>query len=89
MAKLAGIENIRDFEFCWRNGKYAERVQNDIREGVELGIQGTPTFILGAYDPESRTVSGKMFSGAVSEEKFVQVIEQFLTSTRSEAKLNR
>jgi len=30
-----------------------------------------------------------MFSGAVSEEKFVQVIEQFLTSTRSEAKLNR
>jgi len=30
-----------------------------------------------------------MFSGAVSEEKFVQVIEQFLASTRIEAKLNR
>ena len=89
LVKLAGIEDIRAFETCWRKGKYEQRVQNDMREGVELGIQGTPTFILGAYDPESRTVSGKMFSGAVSEEKFVKVIEQFLTSTRSEAKLNR
>ncbi len=89
LARLSGIEDMRDFEFCWRNGKYAERVQNDIREGVELGIQGTPTFILGAYDPETRTVSGEMFSGAVSEEKFVHVIEKYLSSTRTEAKLNR
>ena len=89
MAKLAGIENIRDFEFCWRNGKYAERVQNDISDGIDLGIQGTPTFILGAYDPENLTVSGEMFSGAVSEEKFIQVIEKYLSSVRTEAKLSR
>ena len=88
LAKLAGVENIRDFEFCWRNGKYAERVKKDIRDGAELGIQGTPTFILGAYDPENRTISGEMFSGAVSEEKFVRVIEKYLSSTRTEAKLN-
>ncbi len=89
MAKLAGVENIRDFEFCWRNGKYAERVKNDIRDGAELGIQGTPTFILGAYDSVARTVSGEMFSGAVSEEKFVLVIEKYISSTRTEAKLNQ
>jgi protein-disulfide isomerase len=89
LAKLAGVENMRDFEFCWNNGKYAERVKNDIRDGAELGIQGTPTFILGAYDPETQTVSGEMFSGAVSEEKFVRVIEKYLTSTRIEAKLNQ
>lgn len=89
MAKRARIENMRDFEFCWRNEKYAERVRNDIRDGVDLGIQGTPTFILGAYDPETRTVTGEMFSGAVSEEKFVAVIEKYLASTRTEAKLSR
>ena len=89
LAKIAGVENMRDFEFCWRNGKYAERVKKDIRDGAELGIQGTPTFILGAYDPETRTVSGEMFSGAVSEEKFVRVIEKYLSSTRTEAKLNQ
>ena len=89
MAKLAGIDNMRDFESCWRNGKYAERVKNDIRDGIDLGIQGTPTFILGIHDPETRTVSGEMFSGAVSEEKFVQVIEKYLTSARTETNLTR
>jgi protein-disulfide isomerase len=89
LAKLAGIKDIPAFELCLRKGKYSQRIQNDIREGAELGIQGTPTFILGAYDPESKTVSGKMFSGAVSEEKFVRVIEKFLASTRSQAKLNQ
>ncbi|MBT3921229.1 MAG: thioredoxin domain-containing protein [Nitrospina sp.] len=87
--KLAGIEDIPAFQQCLRNGKYEERIQNDIRDGVALGIQGTPTFILGAYDPEFKTVSGKMFSGAVSEEKFIREIERFLASTRTEAKLNR
>jgi predicted DsbA family dithiol-disulfide isomerase len=89
MAKTSGVANIRDFEFCWRNGKYEERVQNDISDGVDLGIQGTPTFILGTYDSETRTVSGEMFSGAVSEEKFINVIEKYLSSTLTEAKLKR
>lgn len=88
LAKLAGVESINEFERCWGTGKYAERVQNDIRDGVALGIQGTPTFILGAYDPETRSVSGEMFSGAVSEEKFVHIIEKYLASTRAAAKLN-
>lgn len=89
LARRAGIEDFPVFEQCLRSEKYKERVQNDIREGVELGIQGTPTFILGTYDPASRTVSGKMFSGAVPEEKFIYAIEKFLTSTRAEAKLNQ
>ena len=42
-----------------------------------------------AYDPDSRTISGEMFSGAVSEEKFVHVIEKYLASSRTEAKLNK
>ncbi len=89
MVRLAGVKDIPAFELCWRKGKYDQRIQNDIREGAALGIQGTPTFILGAYDPESKTVSGKMFSGAVSEEKFIRVIEKFLAATRVEANLNQ
>jgi protein-disulfide isomerase len=89
LVRLAGVKDIPAFELCWRKGKYDQRIQNDIREGVALGIQGTPTFILGAYDPESKTVSGKMFSGAVSEEKFIRVIEKFLAATRVEANLNQ
>ena len=89
LVKFAGVEDIPAFKLCLQNGKYEQRVQKDIQDGVSLGIQGTPTFILGAYDPQSKTVSGKMFSGAVSEEKFTDVIEKFLASTRTEAKLNQ
>ena len=56
--------------------------------GVEIGIQGTPTFILGSYDPRLGVVSGEMFSGAVSEEKFIKTIEKYLAITGTEAKLN-
>ena len=55
---------------------------------MEIGIQGTPTFILGSYDHRSGVVSGEMFSGAVSEEKFVKTIEKYLAITGTEAKLN-
>jgi len=43
---------------------------------------------LGSYDPSSGVVSGEMFSGAVSEEKFVKTIEKYLAITGTEAKLN-
>ncbi len=89
LAKEAGVKKLDAFQACLKSGKYKERVQNDIREGLRLGIQGTPTFILGLYDSESGNVSGEMFSGAVSSEKFIQAIEKYLSLSRAEAKLIR
>ena len=89
LAKQSGVKNLKDFQTCWQNGKYKTRVTEDIREGARLGIQGTPTFILGLYDLENGTVSGEMFSGAVSNDKFVNVIEKYLALSRAEAKLIR
>jgi len=87
-AQTAGVKDIDEFKSCWKKGKYEKRVEKDIRDGVEMGIQGTPTFILGSYDYESGTVSGEMFSGAVSEDKFSKAIEKYLALTGTEAKLN-
>ncbi len=87
-AETAGVKDVDEFKSCWKNGKYEKRVENDIRDGVEMGIQGTPTFVLGSYDYESGTVSGEMFSGAVSEDKFIKTIEKYLALTGTEAKLN-
>jgi protein-disulfide isomerase len=87
-AQMVGVKNIDEFKSCWKKGKYKTRVEKDIRDGVEMGIQGTPTFVLGSYDHESGTVSGEMFSGAVSEEKFFKVIEKYLALTGTEAKLS-
>jgi protein-disulfide isomerase len=89
LAKKAGVKNLKDFQTCAQKRKYKSRVTEDIRAGARLGIQGTPTFILGIYDLENGTVSGEMFSGAVSNEKFVEVIEKYLSLSRAEAKLVR
>lgn len=87
-ARASGVKDMDKFESCLKNGKYLQRVEKDIREGVDIGIQGTPTFVIGSFDQDSRKVSGEMFSGAVSEEKFVQAIEKYLALTGAEAKLN-
>ncbi|VAX31508.1 Periplasmic thiol:disulfide interchange protein DsbA [hydrothermal vent metagenome] len=89
LAKKAGVKNLKEFQTCAQKRKYKTRVTEDMREGARLGIQGTPTFILGIYDLENGTVSGEMFSGAVSNEKFVEVIEKYLSLSRAEAKLVR
>ncbi len=89
LAKKAGVKEIDDFQTCVKERKYRSRVMDDIREGVQLGIQGTPTFILGLYDSENGTVSGEIFSGAVSQDKFVETIEKYLSLSRAEAKLAR
>lgn len=89
VARKAGVKNLQVFKKCLKERKYQERVKNDIQEGIQLGIQGTPTFVLGLYDPENDTVSGEMFSGALTKDKFVEAIEKYLSLSRAEAKLVR
>ncbi len=77
-ARIAGVRDVLSFEKCMDSGKYEGRVQKDFEEGASLGIQGTPTFIIGVYNHSSATVSGEMFSGAVPPAKFVKLIEKYL-----------
>ncbi|HIB43849.1 MAG TPA: hypothetical protein EYO37_07785, partial [Nitrospina sp.] len=46
-AKKAGVKNARRFQTCLKERKYKDRVLDDLKEGMKLGIRGTPTFILG------------------------------------------
>ena len=88
-AKKAGVKNIRRFQTCLKERKYKDRVLNDLSEGMALGIRGTPTFILGTYDTDTRTVHGELLSGAVSEDKFKKAIEKYLSLSSAEANLVR
>ncbi len=86
-AKKAGVKNTHRFQVCLKERKYKERVLNDLKEGTEIGIRGTPAFILGIYDAETSVVHGELLSGAVSEEKFKKAIEKYLSTSRAEASL--
>ena len=88
-AKRAGVKNTRRFQKCLKERKYKERVLDDLKEGMKLGIRGTPTFILGTYDADTRLVHGELLSGAVSEKKFKEVFEEYLSRSRAEASLSQ
>jgi protein-disulfide isomerase len=77
-ARRAGVRDISSFEKCLDSGKHQKRVQNDFEEGISLGIQGTPTFIIGIYNHSAATIKGEMFSGAVDPSKFINLIEKYL-----------
>ncbi len=89
LVEQAGVKNLDEFTQCWNGGKYRERVKNDILEGSEIGVQSTPSFILGIYNPETRVISGDLFSGAVPEEQFVRSIEKYLSILNPDAKSNQ
>lgn len=88
-AKKAGVKNIRRFQTCLKERKYKSRILLDLKDGMKLGIRGTPTFILGTFDTDTRTVHGELMSGAVSEEKFKKAIEKYLSISSAEANLAR
>jgi protein-disulfide isomerase len=87
LARRAGIKDMPAFQKCWIGGKHEERVRNDMQEGVSMGIQGTPAFVVGLYDQDMGHVSGEILSGAVSEQNFMLVIEKYIALTRTKENL--
>jgi len=48
-ARRLGMDG-KKFDGCLDSGKYVEQVQNDQKEGMRIGVNGTPAmFINGAY----------------------------------------
>lgn len=66
-AKKVGL-NSADFEKCLDSGKFAAKVDQNIKEGKDVGVKSTPTFF----------VNGKLVSGAQPIEVFSEIIEEEL-----------
>ena len=45
IAETAGL-NVDEFSACYNSGKYKDRVQQDMDDGVAAGVNGTPGFVL-------------------------------------------
>jgi protein-disulfide isomerase len=53
---------------CIDGGKYKERVQSDVLEGMRVGANGTPTFIVGKS--AGNGVDGELVVGAMPFQLF-------------------
>jgi protein-disulfide isomerase len=71
-----------EFDQCLEREDYAEQIEKDIEEGNEIGIRGTPSFMLGLTDPSDpdRIKATKFIYGARNYEFFAQEIDELLAS---------
>ena len=72
--------DVAGFSECLDGGKYAQRVQKDLADGIKAGVRGTPTFFLGLTDPADATKirATKALRGAQSYAAFKQAIDELL-----------
>jgi protein-disulfide isomerase len=73
-AKEAGLDLVR-FAMDLKSGKYKIVVQKEVGEGVEAGVQGTPTIF----------VNGKRYNGPVETAALEQVLQAELKTASTRA----
>ncbi len=81
-AKAIGL-NLSVFEGCMDSGKHVKRIRKDIASAVDVGIRGTPTFLLGYTESDpSKVKAVKMLRGAQPYRQFQQAFDQLLASKK-------
>jgi protein-disulfide isomerase len=75
-ARTVGVDGAK-FEECLSSGRYAARIERGLREGSALGVQGTPSFVVGKTTAGD-AVEGVPIRGAQPLDTFRRIIEQTL-----------
>ena len=68
--------DVAKFQQCLDSGRYAERIRRDIAEANGAGLSGTPSFLVGYFNPDGKTV--KIISrvvGAKPYDEFKRAID--------------
>ena len=81
LGKEIGLDE-KQFQECLSSGKYAARVQEDIDEGTQIGVSGTPANILLRNDTGEVTVK----AGARPIDDFKAAIDKLLGNQGAETK---
>jgi protein-disulfide isomerase len=77
-ASDAGLK-MEAYRECVSTGRYTDAVKRSVKNGQALGIQGTPSFVIGVRDPATDEVRVlQAFSGAHPFEYFARAIETAL-----------
>jgi protein-disulfide isomerase len=75
-ARTVGMDGAK-FDECLSLGRYAARVTRGVTDGAAVGVQATPTFVVGKTKPGD-VVEGTVIRGAQPLETFRRFIDQKL-----------
>jgi predicted DsbA family dithiol-disulfide isomerase len=67
-AQLLGLDIVR-FTECMNTNRYAENIRRSARGAERMGLEGTPTFLLGGHRTSDRS---PVASGPKAQRKLVQ-----------------
>ena len=77
-ARRIKVVDLKEFDKCLESERYRSLVDQDMDDGSEIGITGTPGFVIGRYNPKTKVVVGDLLSGALPYQNFVEHIEKYL-----------
>ncbi len=79
--RYAGQMNMPDmatFKECLREARHKARIDEDVALADQLGMDATPSFLIGRFDKAKGTVTGEVVDGALTYEEFRAVIDRYL-----------
>lgn len=75
VARKLGLD-VAKLDACVKSGKYADEIKKDMADGQAVGIQGTPSFVIGTID--GNNVTGERVVGAVPFEQIKAKLDALL-----------
>jgi protein-disulfide isomerase len=80
-ARDVGLDSVA-FEKCLADPATAERIKQDMTEAADMGVRGTPMFLVGIHRPGEKTVRGvRMIEGAFPFETFQGTLDGLLRAS--------
>ena len=77
-ARTVAVGDATRFDKCLDSKKYLKRMQKDLADAADLGVNGTPSFVVGTYDRKKGMVRGEILSGAMPESSFRALLNKYL-----------
>ena len=78
-AREIKIKSPAKFDQCLDSERYRGLINQDMKDGAELGITGTPGFFVGLFDSKSGEIQGEVLSGAQPYSTFKQTLDKYLS----------
>jgi protein-disulfide isomerase len=80
-AQAVGLD-VTAFQACLDQGRHAETVRRQVADAAQLGIRGTPTFVVGTLASDGHVRAQQVISGAQPYQVFKEIIEGLLPDGR-------
>lgn len=69
--------DAKRFKACLNDGKFKERLSDETKYGLQIGIEGTPAFFVGRIEGD-KLVDIKSLVGAQPTDAFAKIIDSYL-----------